>query len=142
MALAREIYKRLYECIQAGWIRSCHDLSEGGLAVALAECVLGTNLGLDVSIRSIVEDSPELRWDEALFSESPSRFVLSVAPEHCQNVENAFSHMPLLPLGTVLPEPVFRVHLEERMLVATDTASLRMAWQIAPAQCYAGGMQP
>jgi phosphoribosylformylglycinamidine synthase subunit PurL len=65
--------------IQSGWIRSAHDCSEGGLAVALAECcVSGAEwIGAQVSLEGI-----QGRSDDILFNESPSRVVVTIFPEH------------------------------------------------------------
>jgi phosphoribosylformylglycinamidine synthase len=61
------------EAIQAGLIASAHDSAEGGLAIALAEAAFKNELGIDVSL-----DMPK----EWLFSETQSRFVVSVKPEN------------------------------------------------------------
>ncbi|WP_243430507.1 phosphoribosylformylglycinamidine synthase 2 [Enterococcus sp. DIV2402] len=61
------------EAIQAGLIASAHDSAEGGLAIALAEATFKNELGIDVSL-----DMPK----EWLFSETQSRFVVSVKPEN------------------------------------------------------------
>jgi phosphoribosylformylglycinamidine synthase len=55
--------------IRTGRVRACHDLSEGGLAVALAEMAIGGGLG------------GRLRFDGDLFAEGPSRFLLEVAAD-------------------------------------------------------------
>ncbi|MER3461028.1 MAG: hypothetical protein C4303_08020, partial [candidate division GAL15 bacterium] len=63
---------------QAGLLRSAHDLSEGGLGVALAEACVAGRLGARCTL------SPQLfggRADVALFGEGPSRVVVSVPPE-------------------------------------------------------------
>jgi len=67
------------EGIHNGWIRSAHDCSEGGLAVALSECCISgqSKMGVTVDLRSAVG-----RTDEVLFNEAPSRIVVSVAQEH------------------------------------------------------------
>lgn len=61
------------EAIQKGFIASAHDCAEGGLAVAITESAFGKNLGVKVAL-----DLPK----EELFSETQSRFVLSVKPEN------------------------------------------------------------
>ena len=71
----------LAELAGAEKIRSCHDLSEGGLAVALAEMCLGSGIGADIRLTGT------LRADVALFSESNTRWVCEVAPEHCPSFE-------------------------------------------------------
>ncbi len=134
--LAKALYQATFECIQQGLIRSCHDLSDGGLGIALAESALASPYGADISLDPILNDSPELRWDEALFSESPSRFVMSVAPEHVDAVKAAFQDIPLMVLGTVTADGAFTIHQHQKTVVRTDVSTLRKAWQTAPATCY------
>jgi len=62
---------------EAGWLESAHDLSEGGLAVAAAECAFHSPDGFGCSI----EIGGELRADAALFGEAPSRILVTVKPE-------------------------------------------------------------
>lgn len=71
--------KQLLNAIQQGVVSSAHDVAEGGLAVALAEKVMTTDHGLDIEL--IGEDDIEL------FSETQSRFVLTVKPEDAQAFE-------------------------------------------------------
>jgi phosphoribosylformylglycinamidine synthase subunit PurL len=67
--------KNILQAIQAGLVASCHDISEGGFSVALAECIMGQqNLGAHV----VVCGNPV----SALFSETQSRFIVSVKPEN------------------------------------------------------------
>ena len=67
--------------IRKGLVKSAHDCSDGGLAVALAECCLAGNLGAHVDLPETVEASPNTRLDAVLFGETQSRVVLSAAPE-------------------------------------------------------------
>nr|WP_157061269.1 phosphoribosylformylglycinamidine synthase subunit PurL [Liquorilactobacillus aquaticus] len=63
---------KLLSAMKKGLVKSAHDLSEGGLAIALAETTFGTKCGLDIKTH--------LNGEE-LFSETPGRFVVTVAPE-------------------------------------------------------------
>ncbi len=96
-------YRALHRAIGAGLVVSAHDIAEGGLAVALAEMVIASGLGIETA------PPRELGHDDlvaALFAESSSRVILEVAPEH------------LDALRAVFDEPVTVVgHL-------TETASL------------------
>ncbi len=65
--------------IQSRLVQSAHDLSEGGLAVALAECCIG---GQDAPLGAKLNLSSSIREDAQLFGESQSRILLSVSPEH------------------------------------------------------------
>jgi len=69
---APERYQRLHEAIQAGLVRSCHDLSEGGLAVALAEMCIAGRLG------ATIDQLPHTDTATAFFSESVGRLVVEV----------------------------------------------------------------
>jgi phosphoribosylformylglycinamidine synthase len=69
--------------IRAGLVRSAHDVSDGGLAVALAESALYAGLGAEVTLHA-----PDgMRLDALLFGEAQSRIVLTVPPEHAAEAE-------------------------------------------------------
>jgi phosphoribosylformylglycinamidine synthase subunit PurSL len=74
-------YIAMHAAIAAGQIRSCHDLSEGGLAVAAVEMAMGGRLGAELDV-SAVHPDPTV----ALFSETCSRFLLEVEPDHVATV--------------------------------------------------------
>ena len=109
--LAREasLHQMLLEAARGDLLASAHDCSDGGLAVALAESALAGDTGFAVSLPG---DEP---WYVALFSESASRAVVSVAPEKAEAVEALASahHLPLSRLGeTGGPGMVFDSLLE------------------------------
>lgn len=87
------------EAARRGLLRSAHDCSSGGLAVALAECCIQCGRGLDATDAAI-----EGRLDGALFGEAPSRIVVSTG-EAGELVSLAGEHgVPLLRLGSVASE--------------------------------------
>jgi phosphoribosylformylglycinamidine synthase len=71
----KNVQKAVLSAIQQGLVASAHDLSEGGIAGALAESCISGGIGAEVSLTS------ELRPDHLLFSESQSRILLSAKPE-------------------------------------------------------------
>ncbi|MDB4867506.1 MAG: purL [Cohnella sp.] len=83
--------------IQRGLVASAHDLSEGGLAAALAESCFGRGFGATVAW------TPNLRPDLALFSETQSRILLSAKPERADELASwlAGQGVPLQRLGSV-----------------------------------------
>lgn len=85
------------EAIRQGLVASAHDLSEGGLAVALAESCMSGGLGASVDFAT------DLRRDIALFSESQSRILLSAAPENADKLQSFIESqgVPVQRLGTV-----------------------------------------
>jgi phosphoribosylformylglycinamidine synthase len=86
------------EAIQGGLLRSAHDCSHGGLAVALAECCIEGALGLDASELEVAG-----RLDASLFGEGQSRIVVSCATADSERLQEiAGRHgVSLAPLGRV-----------------------------------------
>lgn len=122
----------LLGAIRNGWIASAHDLSEGGIAVALAEACISGQLGADVTI------STELRNDIALFSESQSRVLISVKPEQAAKVSEWFA------VKGVSHEVIGQVKGRHLTLKVNDTAVIQTAvkqlekiWKDA-IPCYMG----
>ena len=74
---ARALYESLAQATASQVVASCHDLSEGGLAVAVAECAIGGRLGCDIDIDRVAEG---IGVCAALYAESHSRFLVSVPP--------------------------------------------------------------
>jgi phosphoribosylformylglycinamidine synthase len=84
-AAARRTFLALHQAIGKGLVRACHDLSEGGLAVAAAEMAFAGGVGLRLRLVEIPRDgSLDPRQDDfdvaALFAESASRFLVEVTP--------------------------------------------------------------
>ena len=87
----QEVKKQIYgltDCIDNNMVLSCHDISDGGIAVALAEMTFKNNIGCNVSIES------DLRIDEILFSETGG-FILEVNDENIHSITNCFSKYDL-----------------------------------------------
>ncbi|MDQ6855938.1 MAG: AIR synthase-related protein, partial [Candidatus Dormibacteraeota bacterium] len=101
--LERRVQAFVLEGATAGLLRSCHDVSDGGLAVALAEsCLLGGR-GADIVIDALPDPrSAESRAAGILFGESQSRFLISFATEAVMPLQElAGRHqVPLVSLGT------------------------------------------
>ena len=72
---------RLAKAVSRGLVRSCHDCSEGGIAVALAEMAFAGGLGALVHLKSVPLGEEIDRDDLVLFSESNSRFLVEISPE-------------------------------------------------------------
>ncbi len=124
----RALQEGLLEAIQHGWLRSAHDLSHGGLGLALLTCST-ESLGVNVSWQTA------LRPDLALFSETQSRLLLSLAPEHLHEVEAIFRKHGLFcePIGTVA-EASFRVEVRDQLVLDESLSDLRRLWQEALAE--------
>ncbi len=97
---APERYRRLHRALRTGRVVACHDISEGGLAVALAEMSIAGRLGL--SIDSLPGPDPV----SALFSESSGRFVCEIAPADVDWFAVLLGE-PVPVLGMVTDAPTF-----------------------------------
>jgi phosphoribosylformylglycinamidine synthase len=132
------LFRALHEVMRMGLIRSCHDLSEGGLAVALAEMALAGGLGAAVSLGEVPCADDATDSFSLLFSESPTRFVLEVAAEDCSRVEELLRSWPLGRLGEVGPgrgaaggsRPRLRIEGRDgSILVDAPMDEIKEAWQ-------------
>ena len=95
-----QVYEALHNTINAGLIRSAHDLSEGGLAVAAAEMCIGGRLGLDIT--------PPLSTRE-LFGETTGCLLAEVSPTNIARFEEIFKYLPIKKLGQVITDPVLKL---------------------------------
>ncbi|HJV45444.1 MAG TPA: phosphoribosylformylglycinamidine synthase subunit PurL [Bacillota bacterium] len=114
------------KAIQSGYVRSAHDLSEGGLAVGLAECCIGRGLGAQVNLDTT------LRADLALFSESQSRIILSVLPEHVDTIKQIAAEVgtPVTQLGRVGDDRL-SISINQQQIIEQPLSELKVAWKDA-----------
>lgn len=112
--------------IQKGLVASAHDLSDGGLAVALAESCISGNLGAQVDF------STELRNDIALFSESQSRILLSASPEKAEALKQWISEqgVPYQQLGQVQGTEL-HIHINAKPVIQSPVEQLQKVWKDA-----------
>ena len=80
---AKATFAAVHRAIAAGAVRACHDLSEGGLAAAVAEMALAGGLGAKIDLALVPNRLPAEKSLDAtlLFSESNTRFLCEVPPE-------------------------------------------------------------
>jgi phosphoribosylformylglycinamidine synthase II len=78
--ILKQCMKSLLACMKNHYIAACHDLSEGGLGVCLAEMSIGGDIGVQIDISGVGTD---LRTDDKVFSESNTRWVIEVKKQ-CQ----------------------------------------------------------
>jgi phosphoribosylformylglycinamidine synthase subunit PurSL len=123
LGLAPEIFARAHEAIMTGMVRSCHDLSEGGLAVAAAEMAFAGGIGADLANL----EGPD---EAALFAESATRFLIEVRPQQAEQVRRMFEPVPCKEIGKTVKEPRLRIAgAAGEWLVWQPLAQLKDAWQ-------------
>jgi phosphoribosylformylglycinamidine (FGAM) synthase-like enzyme len=100
-ATAPARYRRIHQLMNKGLVASAHDVSEGGLAVTLAEMTMGGNLGIEAKL----DDADECT---ALFSESLGRIVLEVSEADLPNLLEAMGDEAKV-IGTTIPDYTLRI---------------------------------
>ena len=114
--------KLLLTAIRDGLVESAHDLSEGGLAVALAESLFNEKgLGAEVNVTGDAT--------VALFSESQSRFLVTVKPENKEKFENLWKEA--VQIGTVTGSGKLVVSVNDERIIEDEVAELHKLWKEA-----------
>ncbi len=127
---SRRVMEALQSAIEAGAVRACHDLSEGGLAVAAAEMAFGGELGLDLNIAATPVKAMAVPSERAtLFGESAGRFLVEVAPESYNNFLRIVKDCPVGELGRVTDTGKVVIRNGARTLVNLAGAEAKAAWQ-------------
>lgn len=94
--------RRLHRAIQTGVVRACHDVSDGGLAVALSEMCIAGGLGAALAADSVAPDlDPDSQLASVLFAESSGRFIVEVRPADAAVFEDLLSGSFISRIGIV-----------------------------------------
>lgn len=133
---AYTLMKALGEAIRKGLVQACHDLSEGGLAVAAAEMALASMLGIELNVHEIQATNAPLSRNAVnvvrMFAESASRFLVEITPEQFGAFER---HMrthgvqDVIFVGRVSTMPRFVVRDGDEELVNVHITELQEAWK-------------
>ncbi len=126
----KALMDRLSKAIEKRFVRSCHDCSEGGMAVTIAEMAFSGGIGADIDLSRWAppEGQPKLSAEKLLFSESNTRFVIEVSDE-----AKFLAHMsgvPVWKLGTTVKNDRLVIRdLEKRTVINAGIDGLRAAWK-------------
>lgn len=133
--LGLAIFRAVHAAMTRGLIRSCHDLSEGGLAAALAEMAFAGGLGAKISLRDVPCDETAAHDGPLLFSESPSRFLMEVRPKDLGAITDIFGVLPIGKLGEVTGAEgdegprVTILGLDTTPVIDATLSTLKTSWQ-------------
>jgi phosphoribosylformylglycinamidine synthase len=140
LAAAPKLYRSLHKAIKSGLVQSAHDLSEGGLACAIAECLIASGFGASIQIEPLLSPSKALKQvnkektskELALFGEGPGHILVSIAP-HCKEAwEQAMDGSSSILIGQVSAVPVLEVFVSEdksqQAILQADLSTLSDAW--------------
>jgi len=116
--------------IDNGLVRSCHDCSEGGIAVAAAEMAFSGGYGMSLNLNNVPIGEEIPFNDFLLFSESNSRFLVEVEPENKNSFEKHMTDVSIGCLGTVTDTSEFIIKgLTDNTIIETTIDKLKAAWQ-------------
>ncbi len=125
---ARARYRSVHAAISAGLINGCHDCSDGGLVVALAEMSLAGRLGARVDMDRLVTVGM-LNKTEALYSESASRLIATVPADKAAAFEALFRGQHIACLGEVTGDGLFSVSSGTSPLITENVEELASAFK-------------
>lgn len=128
---AFEAYQRYHQLVEKGIVLSAHDVSEGGLAVTLAEMGFSGKAGIhvDLSMVPCFDDTPAA---EHLFGETPGRIVFEIAPENTKVAE--LLGFPVI--GETTADGKLVIANGDTPLIEASIAALKPIWQNGLKQYY------
>ncbi len=123
----KNVLNCILQVIDKRLVTAVHDCSKGGLAIGLAKMCIKGNLGIKVDLNDL--NSNNLRIDTLLFSESHSRFILSVNQNQIEAIkELAQQHkVPFYILGKVIEEPIFEIS-HKTGKIKCDLTKMKKIW--------------
>ena len=127
---ARKTMLAISKAINKNLVQSCHDCSEGGIAVACAEMAFSGGLGMNINLTEVPFTEKKKDDSTILFSESNSRFVVEVSPAKQKEFEKTMKDVFMAPIGKVTDEKQFKVYgIKNDLIISTDIADLKRSWQ-------------
>ncbi len=113
-----QLFEFIHEQIKQDTILTCHDVSEGGIAVAIAEMCFGGNMGATINVQ---HEWPDL----FMFNETPGCFVVEIAQDNLDILKN----VPHTVLGITTDVKYINVKNNEKYIINIDVSTLKKAWQ-------------
>ena len=131
----RAIFEAVSRATASGLVKACHDCSEGGLAVAIAEMAFAGGVGARLELKAVPVEGTD-RDDAIAFSESTSRFLVEVAQEQQAAFERLLTGVPHAVIGQTLAEPMLTIFgRRDQPVVRAALDELKHAWQ-QPLEVY------
>lgn len=123
-----EAYEKLTKAIDEGIIRACHDVSDGGLAVAASEMAFTGDLGMEFSLSELPSRS-NIRSDKLLFSESNGRLLVEVSKGKEDSFEEIMADSVHGRLGLVTGYNTLKITRDGKNLLEEEIDDLISAWK-------------
>jgi phosphoribosylformylglycinamidine synthase II len=127
---APKIAAKISTAIADSLVVSCHDCSEGGLAVALAEMAFAGGLGIEANLQGLPCGKDCTRTDAQLFSESNSRYIVEVEPDKYDAFAKLMLNLPFGQIGKVIEEKRLVIKAQDgETVIEKDLDALKQVWQ-------------
>ena len=126
---AKSTAEKIYNAIVAGLIASCHDCSEGGLAIALAEMAFAGGFGIEADLKGLPKSDDCISTAAQLFSESCSRYIVEVEPENYNAFAKLMLGVPFGQIGKVINDKKVVIKNSGKTIVDAGIDILKDAWQ-------------
>ena len=123
------VYRALASSMKSGLVSSAHDCSDGGLAVALAECCFGADSGASIDISPLQSDCSDLDDWGALFGESLGRILVSVRPSDKEAFEESMEGVCCHYLGLVSEGDAISVSRDGEKVLLGSMSEMRDSWK-------------
>jgi phosphoribosylformylglycinamidine synthase len=126
---APEIMKRVHAAIKKNLILSCHDLSEGGLGLAIAEMAFSGDIGVEIDLENVMYTEKNRRYDNILFSESNTRFLVEISKENTSELKEFFNSLPITKIGKTITEKNLKVIAGKKNLINLSLSVIKTKWR-------------
>ena len=128
---AKKTFAALSKATEKGLVKSMHDCSDGGIAVALAEMAFSGGLGMEIFLAQVPYiKSAGIRNESILFSESNSRFIVEVERAKQKEFEKFLTGNAFGRVGCLTNKNNFKIYgLDGKICVYTDIAELKESWR-------------
>jgi len=123
------IMHRLNDAIRKHMILSCHDLSEGGLGLSIAEMAMSGETGAVIDLEHVSYSTSQRRFDFILFSESNTRFLVEVAQDHTSVLEELFADLPCVKIGHTTSDLTLVIKAGTRQLASLPIDAISARWR-------------
>ena len=120
-----QLYKTIYKAINQDLLSSCHDISDGGVLVAIVESMFENNLGAHINISSL----ENLDLINYFYNEGPGRFIISVKKDHQAEFEKLFHDLNFLELGRVTQNAKIILENNNEVFLNEDISTLASLWK-------------
>ena len=120
---AKDTYLKMMQAHKENLLESAHDISDGGMLTALAESLIGTDLGAEINLDNL----PGLSTNAKMFSESHSRFIVSIKPDNKKRLEEIFGDKAFF-LGKITKNGELLAKEKGQNIIKIHTAELEKAW--------------